>query len=104
MSRGNKGQPAAAAALSVQSQSDTDLSKTDEFIAQLLDARVAEALAKAIAPIIARELNERLGKRLEELTKAINEVKKDNSRLHKQCSDLVTENVALRKEVSEQGS
>jgi len=56
--------------------------KPDDLIDALLDARVAETMAKARGPYIALPIEESLKMKLKEFESAIKDLKTDNTRLN----------------------
>ena len=62
-------------------------SVVDDITEALLDAKVVEALAKALSPFIALSLDEAIGKRLEGLTTIVRELKGEVVRLKSQCAE-----------------
>ena len=76
--------------------------KPEEFVDLLTDSKIVEALAKALAPLIALSIDETLSKKLEGLSATVRELKNDNTRLTKQCEVLATENNNLKKELADQ--
>ena len=78
-------------------------SVVEEITEALLDAKLVEALAKALSPFIALSLDEAIGKRLEGLTITVRDLKGEVARLKSQCTETEKANVALQKKVTEQG-
>src|SRR5688572_23026562 len=73
----------------------------DDLIEALLDTRVVEALAKALAPFIALSIDESLNKRLEGLTTSIRDLKGENTRLTKRCEGVELEKTQLKKQYAD---
>lgn len=74
----------------------------DDLIEALQDKKVAEALAKALSPLIDLSIEEAIGKRLEGLVTSVRELKGEIGRLHKRCEDAEKENAELKKTMSSQ--
>ena len=62
--------------------------KPDDFIDSLLDSRVVEALAKALAPLIKLTIEETVNKRFADLSSTIGEIKKENGVLVERTTRL----------------
>ena len=78
-------------------------SKTaDDVIEAVLDSRVVDALAKALAPVLSLSIAEILDKKLEGLTAAVKDLKTANARLVGQCDNIAQENASLKKLVTDQ--
>ena len=68
----------------------------------LLDPKVAEPLAKVLAPFITLSIDEAMGKRIDQLTTMLKEVKTDNRRLSQRIDEMATENTQLKSTITEQ--
>jgi hypothetical protein len=77
--------------------------KSEDIAEALLDSRVVDALAKALAPFIALAIDESLNKKLDGLTATVRELKTENTRLAKQCEGVAKENEDLKKLVNDHG-
>jgi len=76
--------------------------KPDDIIDCLLDTRVVEAFAKALAPYNALSIDDSLKANLQDFERAIGELKTDTARLNNKCDSITQENDALKKIVKDQ--
>jgi len=76
--------------------------KPDDFIEALLDARVVDALARALAPQISLSIEESLRSKLKAFESSIRDLKVENTRFGNKCDSIVKENDVLTKIVNAQ--
>ena len=77
---------------------------TDDLIEALLDARLIEALGKALSPTISKCVEDAVFpfvKQLGQLLAQMRDLKADNTRLNKQLESVANENLQLKKLVYE---
>lgn len=77
-------------------------SLAEDLIETLQNARVVEALGKALSPLITLSVEEGLKKQIEGLTASVRGLKEDNVRLQGQYENISKENTRLSKLVEEQ--
>ena len=78
--------------------------KTDDIVEALLDARVVEALAKALSPFIKKSIDEGLESRLATLQNSVQDVKQANEKLQSLVNGLAKANTALQQQVAAQAA
>jgi hypothetical protein len=74
--------------------------KPDDFVDALLESRVVEALAKALAPFITLSIDEALNNKLAGLISTIGEVKKETASLVEKNRLLTLENKSLNERLT----
>ena len=76
--------------------------KPDDFVEALLDSKVIDALAKALAPLISVTIEESLKTKLKVFETSLRDLKSDNTRLINRCDTVEKENVNIKKLVEAQ--
>ena len=76
--------------------------KPHDFIEALLDAKVVDALAKALDPLISLSIEESVKTWLKVFETAIQDLKTENTGLNKKCDSIEVENTNILKFIDAQ--